>query len=111
MGIAIHTFSNDQTPNKNHAADGEQWSSIPDEAFSIMAKHLNDNKDRFPQLRRIRPDGVVEFSGESDLQELILETEQIPGREDVFRNAMGKLHGAACQALFSQMTVRCSASG
>jgi len=107
MAISVITLAHDSTADTNHEAIGSQWCTIPDSVCALLATIIGESEDDYPQLRRIRSDQAIEYTGHSELEQLILETERIPGSEPDLRSAMGKLHGAAATAFFANLMVSC----
>ena len=107
MGISVFTLAHDSTPDREHEAIGSRWHTIPESVCDLLASRIEETEDDYPQLRRISVDQAVEYLEPADLEELILETERIPGLEPELRLAMGKLHGAAATAFFANLMISC----
>ena len=105
MSLTIITRSNEFTQFSNHEADGAHWHTIPDSVVELITLKLEKAESDFPHLGKIRPTEAIEFVGAELLEALILECELIPGTETDFRVAMGKIHGAACQAWAADMAL------
>lgn len=108
MGVSVVTLAHDSTPDSNHEAIGSHWHTIHDSVCELLVSRIEETGDDYPQLGKVRADQVVEYVEPSDLNDLILETERIPGSEPDFRFAMGKLHGAAATAFFASLMISCS---
>ena len=107
MGVSVFTLAHDSTPDRNHEAIGSRWHTIPDSVCALLASRIEETQGDYPQLRRMRTDQAVEYLEAAELEDLILETERIPGSEPELRSAMGKLHGAAATAFFANLMISC----
>jgi hypothetical protein len=100
-GIDVCTFDD----SDGTAKDGADWCTISFRVWELLRAATDAKPEEFPILRRLEYYGAFEVMDQSDLVELIEETERVLGNDEDFRRTMGHIHGAAVHSWATGNTV------